>query len=103
MLGIEVGNNNVAEEAQPLAPYLPKLDDYNQKAMSLFSRIVESGDTANLDLQAKAAYTLAIYYVYYTRNMTLAKKQFLKGREFALKQNDTDMVETIDVALQQLK
>ena len=103
VLGIEVGNNNVAEEAQPLAPYLPKLDDYNQKAMSLFSRIVESGDTANLDLQAKAAYTLAIYYVYYTRNMTLAKKQFLKGREFALKQNDTEMVETIDAALQQLQ
>ena len=103
VLGIEVGNTNVADEAKPLSPYLPKLDDYNQRAMSLFARIVESGDSTNLDLQAKAAYTLGVYYVYYTRNMTLAQKQFLKGREFAERQGDADMIETIDAAIQQLK
>lgn len=103
VMGIEVGNTNVAQEAQALAPYLPKLDEYNQKAMSLFARIVESGDTVNLGLKAKAAYTLGIYYVYYTRNMTLALKQFQKGRTFAVQQNDTEMIDNFDAAIQQIK
>ena len=103
VLGIEVGNSNVTEEAQAIAPYLPKLDEYNQKAMSYFGHIVESDDTTHLDLKMKSAYTLGIYYVYYAQNKTLALKQFQKGRVFATTVGDSDMVEAFDAAIQQVK
>ena len=35
--------------------------------------------------------------------MTLALKQFQKGRAIAVQQNDTEMVENFDAAIQQVK
>lgn len=42
--------------------YMPKLDRYNDKAITLLNRIVELNDSSYPDINAQASYRLACYY-----------------------------------------
>ena len=104
LMGIEVGNDNVDRRAkQNMAPYLPKDDLYNNKAMDLFRRIVESPDPAYLDTKMNAAYRLGVYYLYYTRNVTLARKYYQQCKEWAIQLDDKEMMQMVEVALSEAK
>ena len=100
ILGIAVGNTNVSAEAQAIAGYLPKQDDINQKAMGLFNNIVELADESQLELRMKSAFTLGIYYAYYSRNNSLARQQFQIARDTAAELGDDVMQQRAEAALQ---
>ena len=102
MLGIQLGNPNVDSRAQNLAAFLPKEDKYNQKAIRCYERIVEQPDTAYNEMKMDAAYRLGIYYLYYTRNVPLARKSFLKSQELATQLKDQSMLDRIAIALSEL-
>lgn len=104
LLGIKVGNNNVDERAmRNMAPYLPQDDQYNNKAMTLFRRIVESPDNDYIETKMKAAYRLGVYYLYYTRNVSMAKKYYHLCQEWAIQLDDKDMLQMVAVALSEAK
>ena len=102
MLGIQLGNPNVDSRAQNLAAFLPKEDKYNQKAIRCYERIGEQPDTAYNEMKMDAAYRLGIYYLYYTRNVPLARKSFLKSQELATQLKDQSMLDRIAIALSEL-
>lgn len=103
-LGIQLGNPNVTDErASELAKFLPTLDTYNQKAIGYYNMIVTSTDSLHTDWKMDAAYRLGVYYLYYTPNPTLARKSFLKCKEYALELKNETMVERVDIALEEIQ
>ena len=100
ILGIATGNTNVSPEAQAIANCLPRQDDINQKAMGLFNMIVDQADDSQLELRMKSAFTLGIYYAYYSRNNSLAKQQFRIARDTAAELGDDAMKQRAEAALQ---
>ena len=104
LLGIKVGNENVDPRALAnMAPYLPQDDQYNNKAMSLFRRIVESPDNAYTETKMNAAYRLGVYYLYYTRNVSMAQKYYQLCQEWAIQLDDKEMQQMVSVALSEAK
>ncbi len=104
LLGIKVGNTNVDQRAMAnMAPYLPQDDQYNNKAMMLFRRIVESPDNEYIETKMNAAYRLGVYYLYYTRNVPMARKYYLLCQEWAIQLDDKEMQQMVAVALSEAK
>lgn len=101
-LGIELGNPNVADKASNLAAYLPVRDGINQRAIGYYNMIVTSTDSTHTDWKMDAAYRLGVYYLYYTPNPNLARKSFLKCKEFATELNNKKMIENVDIALSEI-
>jgi serine/threonine protein kinase len=97
LLGIEVYGKN--EEAA----YLPKLDKYNNDAVSLLSKIIALNDSNYIDLTAQAAYRLACYYVnpnpIYRTDEKKGKKLLHQSQVFATQCKDSTLLTLIDAAL----
>ena len=103
LLGIELGNPNVDERASNLAAYLPTRDSYNQKAIGYYNMIVTSADSTHNEWKMDAAYRLGVYYLYYTPNPNLARKSFMKCKEYAILLKDKTMEERVDIALEEVR
>ncbi|MBR5688060.1 MAG: serine/threonine protein kinase [Prevotella sp.] len=104
LMGIQVGNENVDPRAKKnMAPYLPKEDIYNNKAMDLFRRIVELPGDDYKETKMNAAYRLGIYYLYYTRSVPLAKQYYLRCQNWANELGDENMQQMVAVALQEAR
>jgi len=92
MLGIKMDKN-----------YLPVSDRYSNKAVALFTRIMELNDTSYADINANAIYRLACYYVMpnniYKPNYEKGKRFLLRSREWALLAGDRELLEKIDKGL----
>ena len=68
--------------------------------MGLFNMIVDQADDSQLELRMKSAFTLGIYYAYYSRNNSLAKQQFRIARDTAAELGDDAMKQRAEAALQ---
>jgi serine/threonine protein kinase len=92
MLGIKMDEN-----------FLPVSDRYSNKAVALFTRIMELNDTSYADINANAIYRLACYYVMpnniYKPNYEKGKRFLLRSREWALLAGDRELLEKIDKGL----
>jgi len=92
MLGIKMDEN-----------FLPVSDRYSNKAVALFTRIMELNDTSYADINANAIYRLACYYVMpnniYKPNYEKGKRFLLRSREWALLAGDRELLEKIDNGL----
>lgn len=86
--------------------YLPKSDRWSNKAVALFTTILEQNDTANASLNADAAYRLACYYEVpnsiFQRNEEKAKKFLLIARDWAKQAGDAILQERIQSGLERL-
>lgn len=94
MLGIEMdyGNN-----------FIPISDRYSNKAVALFTRIMELNDSSCADINAKATYRLACYYVMpnniYKPNMEKGKRFLLRSKEWATMADDIELLLKIEKGL----
>lgn len=83
--------------------YLPTSDRYSNKAVALFTRIMELNDSSYADINAKATYRLACYYVMpnniYKPNFEKGKRFLLRSKEWALMAGDNDLLEKIEKGL----
>ncbi len=83
--------------------YLPTSDRYSNKAVALFTRIMELNDSSYADINAKATYRLACYYVMpnniYKPNYEKGKRFLLRSKEWALMAGDNDLLEKIEKGL----
>lgn len=83
--------------------YIPKADRYSNKAVALFTRIMELNDTAYADINANATYRLACYYVMpndiYKRNDDKGKRFLRRSRYWAEKAGDAKLLDKIDRGL----
>lgn len=83
--------------------YLPTSDRYSNKAVALFTRIMELNDSSYADINAKATYRLACYYVMpnniYKPNYEKGKIFLLRSKEWALMAGDNDLLEKIEKGL----
>ena len=83
--------------------YMPKADHYSNRAVGLFTRIMELNDSAYADINANATYRLACYYVMpnniYKPNYDKGKRFLLKSREWATLAGDQDLLEKIQRGL----
>lgn len=86
---------------------LPKSQPINTKAIGLFSRIEELNDSAYPEINGKALYRLACYYVndnkILKKDVARATGLLKNARKWAQKSNDTELLEYIDYGLDQLK
>ncbi|MBQ6658217.1 MAG: hypothetical protein IJM70_02710, partial [Prevotella sp.] len=93
LLGIEMDDN-----------YLPIRDLYSNRAVGLFSRIMELNDSAYADINANAAYRLACYYVMpnniYKPNYEKGKTILLWSKKWATIAKDEDLLERINRGLE---
>ena len=68
--------------------YLPTSDRYSNKAVELFTRILELNDSSYAVINANAAYRLACYYVMpnsiYIRNFEKGKEFLFRSKEWAI-------------------
>jgi len=82
---------------------LPTSDKYSNKAVAMFTKIMELNDSAYPDINAKAIYRLACYYVMpnkiYKPNYDKGKRFLLKSREWAALAKDDELLETINKGL----
>ena len=83
--------------------YLPKADSWSQKAVAMFTTILEQNDTAYASKNAEAAYRLACYYVMdndiFKANYAKGKQFLLTARQWALIAGDEELVQRIDAGL----
>ena len=75
--------------------YMPIAEKYNDRARELFSKILESKDSVDIDIKIDAAYRLAAYYAnendLYKQDFVKAKQYLQQALAFAEKGNDTLM------------
>ncbi|NPD91715.1 serine/threonine-protein kinase [Xylanibacter muris] len=99
ILGIEVFD----EEKKGL----PKTDRYSNEALALFSKILELNDSKYPDINAKAAYRLACYYVnpnpIIKPNMAKGRMYLEQSRKWAELYNDSVLLKNINQSLQTFK
>ena len=81
MLGIELAENNI-----------PISDKYTHKAIGLFSKILELNDSTYANINAKALYRLACYYIMkndiQVKDYSKGKKLLLRAKEWVTLSND---------------
>ena len=82
---------------------LPTADTYSNKAVALFTKIMELNDSGYADINAKAIYRLACYYVMpnkiYKSNYDKGKRFLHRSKEWATMAKDTELMEIIDKGL----
>lgn len=83
--------------------YLPTSDLYSNKAVALFTKIMELNDSSYADINAKATYRLACYYVMpnnnYKPNYEKGKRFLQRSKEWALMAGDNILLEKIEKGL----
>ena len=83
--------------------YLPTSDRYSNKAVALFTRIMEMNDSAYADINANAIYRLACYYVMpnniYKSNYEKGKMFLIRSREWAVLAGDQNLIDKIEKGL----
>ena len=83
--------------------FLPTSDMYSNKAVALFSKIMELNDSSYADVNAKAIYRLACYYVMpnnnYKPNYDKGKRLLLRSKEWAILAGDKELLEKIEKGL----
>ena len=83
--------------------YLPKLDRYSNKAVGLFTKIMELNDSSYADINANATYRLACYYVMpnniYKPNYEKGKRFLMRSKEWATKANNQELLGKIERGL----
>lgn len=83
--------------------YMPTSDSYSNKAVDLFTTIMELNDSSYADINANATYRLACYYVMpnniYKPNYDKGKKFLLRSKEWAILAGDKDLLEKIEKGL----
>lgn len=83
--------------------FLPTSDRYSNKAVALFTRIMELNDSSYADINAKATYRLACYYVMpnniYKPNYEKGQKFLLRSKEWAVRAGDQELLEKIENGL----
>lgn len=86
--------------------YLPKSDRWSNKAVALFTNILELNDTTHASLNADAAYRLACYYEVpnsiFQRNEEKAKKFLLIAKDWAEIAADATLLERVKGGLERL-
>ena len=96
MLGIKMGDN-----------YLPTSDRYSNKAVALFTRIVELNDSSYADMNAKAAYRLACYYEVpnpiFKRNEEKTRRFLELSKQWSIISGDSVLLKTINKGLDNLE
>lgn len=79
--------------------FLPTSDSYNNKAVAYFTRIMELNDSSYADINAKATYRLACYYVMpnniYKPNYEKGQKFLHRSKEWATIAGDNELLERI--------
>lgn len=82
---------------------LPKADVYSNKAVALFTKILELNDSAYADINANAAYRLACYYVMpnsiYKPNYPKGRRYLLKSKYWSEKAADQELLNKINKGL----
>ena len=93
MLGIEMDEN-----------FLPKRDHFSNRAVGLFSRIMELNDSTYPAINANATYRLTCYYVMpnniFKSNYEKGKVILLRSREWAKRAKDDELLEKINRGLE---
>ena len=83
--------------------FMPKADSWSQKAVAMFTTILEQNDTTYADKNAEAAYRLACYYVMdndiFKANYTKGKDFLLTARKWAVMAEDNQLIQRIDAGL----
>jgi len=83
--------------------YMPKADHYSNRAVGLFTRIMELSDTTYARINANATYRLACYYVMpnniYKPNYDKGKQILLRARDWAEMAKDHDLLDKINRGL----
>ena len=83
--------------------FLPVSERYSNRAVALFSKIMELNDSAYADINANAAYRLACYYVMpnkiYKPNYEKGIILLIRSREWATMAGDTFLLEKIEKGL----
>ena len=84
--------------------YMPTIDRYSNRAVGLFTKIMELNDSAYASINANATYRLACYYVMpnniYKPNYEKGKQALLRSREWATKARDYDLLDKITRGLE---
>ncbi len=94
ILGIELGNSRVSDA--PVAKITPKSDQYNNKAIQYYTRIVDLSIPEYSELNMKSEYLLGFYYFHLRNDKQTALKYFKKAKGSAIKLNETKMKEDAD-------
>ena len=89
LLGIELGNSLVNDA--PVAKITPKSDQYNNKAIQYYTRIVDLSIPEYSELNMKSEYLLGFYYFHLKNDKQTALKYFKKAKESAIKLNNSKM------------
>ena len=83
--------------------FMPTSDRHSNKAVALFTRIMEMNDSAYADINANATYRLACYYVMpnniYKPNYEKGKTFLQRSREWAVMAGNKDLLQKIDKGL----
>ena len=83
--------------------FLPTSDMYSNKAVALFTKIMELNDSSYADINAKAIYRLACYYVMpnnnYKPNYDKGQRFLLRSKEWAILAGDKELLEKIEKGL----
>lgn len=100
ILGIDYYPKGTDEE------YIPRDKQINIKAIGLFTKIEELGDSLYPDINANALYRLACYYVnqndVFKKDIGRAKYLLTKAKGWAEKSNNKDLIEKIERGSEQL-
>lgn len=87
--------------------YLPISDNYSNKAVALFTKIMDLNDSAYADINAMATYRLACYYVMpnsiYKPNYDKGKKYLIRSKEWAILAGNKELLEKIRKGLESFK
>lgn len=94
LLGIELGNSRVNDP--PVAKITPKSDQYNNKAIQYYTRIVDLSIPEYSELNMKSEYLLGFYYFHLRNDKQTALKYFKKAKESSIKLNNHKMEEDAD-------
>lgn len=93
-LGIELGNSQVNDA--PVAIITPKSDQYNNKAILYYTRIVDLSIPEYSELNMKSEYLLGFYYFHLRNDKQTALKYFKEAKRSAIKLNEAKMQEDAD-------
>lgn len=100
MLGIDIFESGDSK-------YLPKSDRWSNKAVALFTTMLELKDSTYAAKNAEAAYRLACYYevpnAIFQRNLEKSKKYLLMAKEWALLSGNDAMLERVNNGLERLE
>ncbi len=82
---------------------IPVSDEYSNKAVALFTRIMELNDSSYADINANSIYRLACYYIMpnhiYKKNYEKGKMFLYRSREWALMAGDKELLRKIEKGL----